>query len=148
MRRKTNENDLKTLNFNDKDKINGRVNSNMIDFLVCGWVVASGRRSRRRSRVLRCFGMKQTMKKRVHAVQMQCHATNTIVVEACDFGGTNLSIPVSAARVLHRRTVYLPVLLFELFIEKLMKKNLKILNFNDKNKIKDKVNNIRFEFLV
>ncbi|CAN6579733.1 unnamed protein product [Malus baccata var. baccata] len=32
--RKTNENNLKTLSFNDKDKIKGKVNSTMIDFLV------------------------------------------------------------------------------------------------------------------
>ena len=32
--RKTNKNDLKTLNFNDKDNIKGKVNSIMIDFLV------------------------------------------------------------------------------------------------------------------
>ncbi|RXH77305.1 hypothetical protein DVH24_023579 [Malus domestica] len=32
--RKTNENDLKTLSFNDKDKIKGKVNSTRIDFLV------------------------------------------------------------------------------------------------------------------
>ncbi|RXH88906.1 hypothetical protein DVH24_000505 [Malus domestica] len=31
---KTNENDLKTLSFNDKDKIKGKVNSTRIDFLV------------------------------------------------------------------------------------------------------------------
>ncbi|RXH68029.1 hypothetical protein DVH24_028176 [Malus domestica] len=32
--RKTNENGLKTLSFNDKDKIKGKVNSTRIDFLV------------------------------------------------------------------------------------------------------------------
>ncbi|CAN6698465.1 unnamed protein product [Malus baccata var. baccata] len=31
--RKTNEKGLKTLSFNDKDKIKGKVNSTMIDFL-------------------------------------------------------------------------------------------------------------------
>ncbi|RXH78325.1 hypothetical protein DVH24_001843 [Malus domestica] len=31
---KINENDLKILNFNDKDKIKGKVNSTMIDFLM------------------------------------------------------------------------------------------------------------------
>ncbi|CAN6717961.1 unnamed protein product [Malus baccata var. baccata] len=31
---KTNEKSLKTLSFNDKDKIKGKVNSTMIDFLV------------------------------------------------------------------------------------------------------------------
>ncbi|RXI04493.1 hypothetical protein DVH24_038767 [Malus domestica] len=32
--RKTNEKGLKTLSFNDKDKIKGKVNSTRIDFLV------------------------------------------------------------------------------------------------------------------
>ena len=32
--RKTNEKGLKTLNFNDKDKIKGKVNSTRFDFLV------------------------------------------------------------------------------------------------------------------
>ena len=33
-KRKNNENGLKTLSFNDKDKIKGKVNSTRIDFLV------------------------------------------------------------------------------------------------------------------
>ncbi|RXH92118.1 hypothetical protein DVH24_021141 [Malus domestica] len=33
-KKKTNENGLKTLSFNDKDKIKGKVNSTMFDFLV------------------------------------------------------------------------------------------------------------------
>ena len=34
IKRKTNEKSLKTLSFNDKDKIKGKVNSTRIDFLV------------------------------------------------------------------------------------------------------------------
>ncbi|RXH70977.1 hypothetical protein DVH24_015599 [Malus domestica] len=33
-RKKTNKNDLKTLSFNNKDKIKGKVNSTRVDFLV------------------------------------------------------------------------------------------------------------------
>ena len=34
MQKKTNEKDLKTLSFNDNDKIKGKVNSTKFDFLV------------------------------------------------------------------------------------------------------------------
>ncbi|CAN6545393.1 unnamed protein product [Malus baccata var. baccata] len=87
---KTNENDLKILSFNNKDKIKGKVNSTMIDFL---------------------------RKRNHYESQVSCHHQIFIVQKFTCKRKTN-------------------------------EKGLKILSFNDKDKIKGKVNSIRFDFLV
>ncbi|RXH97388.1 hypothetical protein DVH24_007734 [Malus domestica] len=102
--RKTNENGLKILSFNDKDKIKGKVISTRIDFLVTG-----------------CFSLKFPKN------------------YACKIRPR----PDGLARSSLRSSFIWPY-----FKRKTNKKGLKTLSFNDKDKIKGKVNSTRIDFLV
>ncbi|CAN6684372.1 unnamed protein product [Malus baccata var. baccata] len=118
---KTNENDLKTLSFNDKDKINGKVNSTMIDFLLFLRMITVRPGFFNGVRALLPYNLAFTLTKTLH----QC-------------------VLMEIAEEVIKRLRFFALLYF--FINKTNKNSLKTLNFNDKNKIKGEVNSIRIDF--
>ncbi|CAN6703295.1 unnamed protein product [Malus baccata var. baccata] len=129
-RGKTNENGLKTLSFNDKDKIKGKVNSTMIDFLM--YVVhPDWQRPRNRGVLINCEGFTQ-----VHRFKLSFINPGTIHFTLYF---------VLIIKIQSFETLFIS---FPLFLRKTNKKGLKTLSFNDKDKINGKVNSTKIDFLV
>ncbi|CAN6564477.1 unnamed protein product [Malus baccata var. baccata] len=124
MRPKTNENDLKTLSFNDKDKIKGKVNSTMIDFLVIsrGWVRNSRKTKQKRAVVQYFF--------------LMWWVSFPLEINKVHFLSSYNQLEIKVFKI------------FQYFFRKINEKSLKILSFNDKGKIKGKVNSTRIDFLM